>query len=95
LTEGLANTAFRPGHLASREFIAALIWRLQHPGLPDPACAGTSRKFTDVPASNPLCGIIETLSDGGIINGYADSSFRPTGNVSRQATAAFFQRSFG
>ena len=95
LTEGLANTAFRPGTDASREFIAALIWRLQHPGLPDPVCSGATRKFTDVPASNPLCGIIETLAASGVINGYAGNTYRPTANVSRQATAAFFERSFG
>ena len=95
LTAGLANTAFRPNDVASREFIAALIWRLQHPGLPDPTCSGGARKFTDVPATNPLCGIIETLADAKVINGYNDKTYRPTGNVSRQATAAFFERSFG
>ena len=48
--------------------------------------------FPDVPTTSGFCGEIDWLADAGITEGYADGTFRPTAEVSRQAMAAFLHR---
>ena len=50
--------------------------------------------FSDVPSDHPFRSEIDWLVDTGISTGYADGTFRPEAPVSRQAMAAFLQRSF-
>jgi hypothetical protein len=50
--------------------------------------------FTDVPLAHPFATEIGWLAGEGIAQGYPDGTFRPTEQVSRQATAAFLQRLF-
>ena len=57
-----------------------------------PACTGDVRTFTDVTAGHPFCGAIEALYSAGIVDGWADSVFRPGWSVERQAMAAFLYR---
>ncbi|WP_375501748.1 GH25 family lysozyme [uncultured Jatrophihabitans sp.] len=48
--------------------------------------------FRDVLASNPFAADISWLVERGITTGYADGTFHPAANVSRQAMAAFLYR---
>lgn len=52
-------------------------------------------QFTDVPATHPFHEEISTVADAGITGGYSDGTFGPSRPVSRQAAAAFVERSAG
>lgn len=52
-------------------------------------------QFTDVPATHQFHDEISTVADAGITTGFSDGTFDPTGAVSRQAAAAFIERSAG
>jgi hypothetical protein len=58
------------------------------------ALAGGPQTFSDVNASHPFYGEIEWLAASGITTGYPDGTFRPGAPVTRQAMAAYLQRSF-
>jgi hypothetical protein len=49
--------------------------------------------FHDVPAGHPFFDEIAFTADSGIAEGFADGTYRPDQPVSRQAMAAFLQRS--
>ncbi|MFO8165141.1 MAG: S-layer homology domain-containing protein [Desulfatiglandales bacterium] len=51
--------------------------------------------FVDVAGANPFCTDIAALREAGVMNGYADGTFRPTVATSRQAMAAFLYRQAG
>lgn len=89
---GLATTTdgrFRPGDPVSRQAMAAYLYRAA--GSPE-FTAPVTPTFTDVPATSAFFAEIEWLAQTGITAGYADHTFRPGGQVSRQAMAAFLHR---
>jgi hypothetical protein len=51
-----------------------------------------SHQFNDVPSSNPFHDDIDWLTDNEITEGFSDGTFRPNGNVTRGAMAAFLHR---
>ncbi|MCC5950954.1 MAG: S-layer homology domain-containing protein, partial [Acidimicrobiia bacterium] len=51
--------------------------------------------FTDVGVGHPFADAIAWMIDNNITTGYPDGTFRPTANVTRQATAAFLWRAAG
>ena len=51
-----------------------------------------SPTFTDVPTSHPLYTEIAWLASSGIADGFPDGTFRPGGQITRQAASAFFYR---
>ncbi len=57
------------------------------------ACINVS--FRDVPPTSPFFVDVEWGVSGGLTNGYADGTFRPTTQVSRQALAAMLWRLAG
>ncbi len=91
ITTGYPDGTFRPLGLVTREAMAAFLYRYM---VADtiPACTGTTRAFTDVPAGHPFCGAIEWMKTEGISTGWDDGTFRPGQPVSREATAAFLYR---
>ncbi len=58
-----------------------------------PSCDGD--RFADVPAANQFCADITWLADEGVTTGYADGTFRPTSQVTRQSMAAYLYRMSG
>ncbi len=62
---------------------------MQWTGAAARAAEGT---FPDVPASSPFLDAIEWLANSGVTGGYADGTFRPTSNITRQGMAAFLHR---
>ncbi len=76
---GYADHTFRPNTNITRAqfskvIVLAVGWAIDTSGGPH---------FTDVPASNPFYGVIETAYNHGIISGYADHTFRPNTNITR------------
>lgn len=51
--------------------------------------------FDDVGTAHPFCAEIAWMSDKGVSTGYADDTFRPGDEVTRQAMAAFMARLAG
>jgi len=49
--------------------------------------------FTDVPADHPFAEEIDFVANAGIAEGFPDGTYRPGQPVSRQAMAAFLERS--
>lgn len=48
--------------------------------------------FSDVPETHPFYDEIEEVAAAGIVNGYADGTYRPAASVTRQALAAMLSR---
>ncbi len=59
-----------------------------------PSAAMAIHQFPDVPDSNPFHDEIDWSVDAGIFNGYADGTFKPANNITRQAAAANVQRMY-
>ena len=94
ITTGYPDGTFRPGQAVSREAVAAFLYRTMNDSA-DPACSSGPRRFHDMPAGEPFCGVVEWLAATGITTGWPDGSFRPTASVERQAMTAFLHRAFG
>ena len=86
--KGWPDGTYRPGVPASRQALAAFLWRLW--GQPDPLPGAPT--FTDVPSTHPFHDAIIWLAGEGFAEGYDDGTFRPTDPVSRQAAAALLRR---
>ena len=73
IVSGYADGTFRPNSTATRAQLAKMIvvargWPVVTPPTPS---------FSDVPASNPFYGYIETAKAHGVICGYADGTLPP------------------
>jgi hypothetical protein len=76
---GYADSTFRWGNNVTRAQLSKIIvsaqgWSIDTTGGPH---------FTDVLATDPFYGYIETAYNHGVISGYADSTFRPGNNATR------------
>jgi subtilisin family serine protease len=80
---GYSDTTFRPFNTVSRGQLSKIIVLAY--GLPINTAGGPH--FTDVDQANPFYTYIETLSNLGIISGYADHTFRPFALVTRGQTS--------
>jgi hypothetical protein len=87
VASGYSDGSFQPGGVVSRQATAAFLHRLAG----EPEVAGPS-DFTDVPPGHAFHDAIVWMADEGITTGYPDDTFRPTGEITRQAMAAFLHR---
>jgi len=88
IVNGYPGGTFRPGDKVGRQALAAVLWRSA--GSP---VVATGAAFSDVPSTHPFAAAIAWMVDAELTAGYADGTFRPASPVSRQALAAFLQRS--
>lgn len=89
ITTGYADGTFRPKNEISREAMAAFLYRFHDTRS---FTAPKSSPFTDMKTSSQFYKEVTWLRSTGITTGYADGTFRPSGSVTREATAAFFMR---
>lgn len=89
VTTGYADGTFRPRQQISRDAMAAFMYRLA--GSPSYRPPGSAR-FTDVPTGHPFYAEVSWLAERGISTGYRDGTYKPRGNVTREAMAAFMGR---
>lgn len=87
IVEGVSADKFEPKRNITRAEFAAIVIRSL--GL---QAAGTTSKFSDVPASAWYASSVATAVDAGIISGYTDGTFKPTANITRQELAAMVVR---
>lgn len=86
LMNGTTASTFTPNATTTRGMIVAILYRLE--GSPD---AGTSR-FSDVNASAYYASAVAWASENGVVNGYADGTFKPNNPITREQMAAFLFR---
>lgn len=80
---GYEDGTYRPGQNISRAHAAKIMagaLNLDTENVVDPG-------FKDIPKSHPYYGHIAALVNAGIIKGYEDNTFRPTGNLTRAHVA--------
>lgn len=88
ITTGYTDGSFKPTRAVSRQAMAAWFYRAagSPPGpFPDPG-------FSDLDPSSAFYTEIAWFAQQGITTGYADGTYRPAANVSRQAMSAWFYR---
>lgn len=84
---GYPENVVRPEGYITREEVAAVFYRLLDPAYRD-SIKTTSHGFGDVEAARWSAKHIGTLSNGGILSGYPDGTFRPGSNITRAEIAA-------
>ena len=85
VVDGYSGGDFRPDDVLTRGAAAKIICNLiLGPTTASALNAGTA-PFKDVPVTNTFAGYITYCSQQGIISGYADGTFRPTGTLSGNA----------
>lgn len=85
---GLSNVRFVPNGQVQRSELAAMLVRtlgLEHS---DRMVTG----FDDVQSESWYAGSVRTAASAGLINGYADGSFKPDASVSREELAVMVER---
>ena len=76
---GYADGTFRPGNNVTRAQLSKIIVASQNWAVDTTGGA----HFSDVPASDPFYGFVETAYNHGIISGYADHTFRSGNSATR------------
>ena len=87
ITSGFADGTFQPTRSVSRQAAVVFLYRLA--GEPE---GEYSNEFSDVSPDHPFHDEISWAVQEGITSGYADDTFRPNNDVTRQAMAAFLYR---
>ena len=85
VVDGYSGGDFKPGEVLTRGAAAKIICNLILGPTTASALSANTAPFKDVPVTNTFAGYITYCSQQGIINGYADGTFRPTGTLSGNA----------
>ena len=85
VVDGYTDGSFGPKEVLTRGAAAKIICNLILGPTTASALSADSAPFKDVPVSNVFAGYITYCSQQGIINGYSDGTFRPTGTLSGNA----------
>ena len=85
VVDGYSGGDFRPDDVLTRGAAAKIICNLILGPTTASALAASTAPFKDVPVTNTFAGYITYCSQQGIISGYADGTFRPTGTLSGNA----------
>src|SRR5690554_2611208 len=89
ITNGWSDGTFRPKNKISREAVSAFLYRFEgRPSFSPPS----KSPFKDIKKNSQFYKEVTWLSQSGMTTGYADGTFKPKDNVSREAIAAFLHR---
>ncbi|MDZ7731841.1 MAG: S-layer homology domain-containing protein [Acidimicrobiia bacterium] len=92
ITEGFPDGGFHPAGSSTRQAIAAFLYRLvDEPAFSPPPF----QTFVDVGPDHTFYGEIEWAAAEGLVNGFADGTYRSVRPVTRQALAAMLYRLAG
>lgn len=91
LIQGISTDHFAPDQIMTREQMSVLLSRALQ--LTSQAGGGAAAKsFTDVPAGSLSAGAIAAMSSNGLVDGFADGTFRPSASLTRGEMAALLSR---
>ena len=82
---GYGDGSFGPDALLTRGAAAKIICNMILGPTTASALGATTAPFTDVPANHTFAGYIAYCSEHGIISGYGDGTFRPSGSLTGYA----------
>ena len=85
VVDGYSDGDFRPDDVLTRGAAAKIICNLILGPTTASYLSADTAPFKDVPVTNVFAGYITYCSQQGIISGYADGTFRPTGTLSGNA----------
>ena len=85
VVDGYSGGDFKPTEVLTRGAAAKIICNLILGPTTASALSANTAPFKDVPVTNTFAGYITYCSQQGIINGYADGTFRPTGTLTGNA----------
>ena len=85
VVDGYTGGDFKPTDVLTRGAAAKIICNLILGPTTASALSASTAPFKDVPVSNTFAGYITYCAQEGIINGYADGTFRPTATLSGNA----------
>ena len=85
VVDGYTDESFRPTQVLTRGAAAKIICNLILGPTTASYLSADTAPFRDVPVTNTFAGYIAYCSQQGIINGYSDGTFRPTGTLSGNA----------
>ncbi len=87
LMTGVSSTRFAPNGTLTRAMLVQVLYNLE--GKPAAAADG---RFADVASGAWYADAVSWAAAHGIVNGYSETSFAPDSPVTREQTAAIFQR---
>ena len=85
IVDGYSDSSFRPDGSLTRGAAAKIICNLILGPTTASALSATTAPFKDVPTTNVFAGYITYCAQRGIISGYGDGTFRPTGSLTGNA----------
>ena len=85
VVDGYSDDTFRPDGLLTRGAAAKIICNLILGPTTASALSASTAPFKDVPTTNVFAGYITYCAQQGIISGYGDGTFRPTGTLTGNA----------
>ena len=85
IVDGYSDDSFRPDGSLTRGAAAKIICNLILGPTTASALSATTAPFKDVPTTNTFAGYITYCSQQGIIGGYGDGTFRPSGTLTGNA----------
>ena len=85
IVDGYSDDSFRPDGSLTRGAAAKIICNLILGPTTASALSATTAPFKDVPTTNVFAGYITYCAQQGIIGGYGDGTFRPTGTLTGNA----------
>jgi len=88
ISNGYSDGSYRPMDVVTRQSMSAFMYRMAG----SPAGTFPDPGFTDVQPGAPFRREIAWMASTGITTGYEDGTFRPGGQVSREAMSAFMYR---
>jgi hypothetical protein len=88
ISTGFADGTYKPSAVVTRQAMSAFMARLA--GVTLSPC--TVAPFSDVATSHPFCKEIGWMKSSGVSTGFADGTYKPSANVTRQAMSAFMKR---
>ena len=95
VVDGYSDGDFRPDDVLTRGAAAKIICNLILGPTTASYLSADTAPFKDVPVTNVFAGYITYCSQQGIINGYADGSFRGDSNITRAEVVTVANRVMG
>lgn len=90
LIQGISDDRFAPDQVMTREQMSMLLSRALH--LTSQSGSAAAKRFSDVPAGSWSAEAIAAMSSNGLVDGFANGTFRPSASLTRAEMATLLSR---